>query len=116
MDNSNSSQHVMDNFPYEMGLVLKVVEFLICVLYFGFVVGMYRGIEINHPGLKFTIVSEMIFVKFTLTHFYKTSENIIYFNLLLVLFSQPKPSISKPRTFYYLLKKNPVHFDYVNCK
>ena len=52
MNSSNSSYHVMDDFPDSLGFVSKSVEFLILPILAGFVVGMYRGIEIGHPGSK----------------------------------------------------------------
>jgi hypothetical protein len=52
MNTSNSSHHLMDNFPAEMGLAIKSVEVFILPLYVGFLIGMFKGIEINHPGLK----------------------------------------------------------------
>jgi hypothetical protein len=50
MNASNASEHVLDNFPYEMGLAAKLVETAILPFLVGFAIGMYRGIEINHPG------------------------------------------------------------------
>jgi hypothetical protein len=50
MNSSNVSEHVLDNFPYEMGLASKLVEAAILPFLVAFVIGMYRGIEINHPG------------------------------------------------------------------
>ena len=52
MNSSILSYHVMDDFPDSLGYVSKLVEFLILQILAGFVVGMYRGIEIGHPGLK----------------------------------------------------------------
>jgi hypothetical protein len=50
MNASNASEHVLDNFPYEMGLAAKLVETAILPFLVGFTIGMYQGIEINHPG------------------------------------------------------------------
>ena len=52
MNSTNMSHHVMDDFPDTLGYVSKSVEFLILPILAGFVVGMHRGIEIGHPGLK----------------------------------------------------------------
>jgi hypothetical protein len=50
MNASDVSQHVLDNFTFEMVLAAKLVEAAILPLLAAFVVGMYRGIEINHPS------------------------------------------------------------------
>jgi hypothetical protein len=50
MNASNVSEHVLNNFPYEMGLAAKLVEAAILPFLVAFVIRMYQGIEINHPG------------------------------------------------------------------
>jgi len=51
MNTNNSTQHILDDFPYEMQLASKVVECVILPLYIGFIIGMFKGVEINHPGM-----------------------------------------------------------------
>ena len=46
----NNSTNILDNLPYEMGALAKSVELITLPIFTGFVVGFYRGIEINHPG------------------------------------------------------------------
>jgi hypothetical protein len=51
--NNSSGGHVLDNFPFELSLAAKLVEVALLPALIGLVVGMYRGIEINHPGKLF---------------------------------------------------------------
>jgi hypothetical protein len=50
MNSSNSSEHILDNLPYEMAVAVKSVECATVPFLLGAVIVMYRGIEINHPG------------------------------------------------------------------
>ncbi len=50
MSSNNSSLHIMDEFPEEMQLASKAVEFLILPLFLGYIIAMFKGVEINHPG------------------------------------------------------------------
>jgi hypothetical protein len=54
-NSSNSSKHFLDTFPYKMTLAVKAVECAILPFLVGFVIAMYKGIEINHPGIFFKI-------------------------------------------------------------
>jgi hypothetical protein len=50
-NSNNFTHHIMDDFPHEMQLASKSAEFLILPLYIGFIIQMFKGIEINHPGM-----------------------------------------------------------------
>ncbi len=46
----------MDDYPYELSTALKSVECLILPINIGFIIGMFKGIEINHPGLAHVLL------------------------------------------------------------
>jgi hypothetical protein len=53
MNSSNPSKHFLDTFPYEMTLAVKAAECVVLPFLVGLVIAMYKGIEINHPGIFF---------------------------------------------------------------
>ena len=53
----------MDDFQDSLGFVSKSVEFLNLPILAGFVVGMYRGIEIGHPGSKPSLLRIILHIK-----------------------------------------------------
>jgi hypothetical protein len=51
MNSSNASANNLDAFPYEMSVAVKAAECAVLPFLVGFAVTMYKGIEINHPGI-----------------------------------------------------------------
>ena len=52
MASNNSSPNLLDLLPPEVAVGIKSIEFLMLPFSLAFVVGMYKGVEINHPGEK----------------------------------------------------------------
>jgi len=50
----------MEEFPEEMQLASKSVEFLILPLFLGYIIGMFKGVEINHPGMIKPDIRQML--------------------------------------------------------
>jgi hypothetical protein len=60
MSSNDSSLHIMDEFPEEMQLASKAVEFLILPLFLGYIIAMFKGVEINHPGMIKPDIRQML--------------------------------------------------------
>ena len=50
MDVNPSRYPWLNEVPFEMQMFLKFIESFHALILLGSLIGMYRGIEINHPG------------------------------------------------------------------
>ena len=53
MDVNTTRLFWLNEVPYEMQMFVKIIEFIQTLILLGSLIGMYRGIEINHPGTFF---------------------------------------------------------------
>ena len=50
MDVNTTRYPWLNEVPFEMQMFLIFIDFFHAVILLGSLIGMYRGIEINHPG------------------------------------------------------------------
>lgn len=50
MTTNVTTPHFLDLLPVEVTVSVKAIEFIVLPFSIAFVVGMYKGVEINHPG------------------------------------------------------------------
>ena len=55
MDVNTTRLFWLNEVPYEMQMFVKIIEFIQTLILLGSLIGMYRGIEINHPGTFFSM-------------------------------------------------------------
>ena len=53
MDVNTTRFSWLNEVPSEMQMFVKIMEFIQSLILLGSLIGMYRGIEINHPGKFF---------------------------------------------------------------
>ena len=51
MDNNTTRFLWLNEVPFEMQIFVKIIDFFQALILLGSVIGMYGGIEINHPGM-----------------------------------------------------------------
>ena len=51
MDTNTTRFPWLKEVPLEMQIFVKSIDFFQALILLGSVIGMYRGIEINHPGM-----------------------------------------------------------------
>ena len=50
MDGNATKAPWLNEVPFEMQIIVKSFDFFQALILLGCLFGMYRGIEINHPG------------------------------------------------------------------
>ena len=60
MDTNTTRFPWLKEVPLEMQIFVKSIDFFQAIILLGSVIGMYHGIEINHPGMSEIFISSYL--------------------------------------------------------